>query len=130
MQHFKKFMAGRYGSDQLNMALIGLSLVITLTARLFRIPILPFFGYIPLALCIFRMFSKDIYKRRIENGKFMSLTKPLTVWFKNLRIRLTGSKEYRYYSCPKCKTLLRLPKGKGKVAITCPKCKNKFEKKT
>lgn len=130
MNRFKNFMAGRYGSDQLNTALIVFSLIITFIARIFQVPILPYIGYIPLCLCIFRMFSKDIYKRRIENAKFIRLMRPVTVWVKSVLSRFKGRKEYRYYSCPQCKTLLRLPKGKGKIAITCPKCKTKFEKKT
>ena len=39
-------------------------------------------------------------------------------------------KTYAYFNCPKCKTELRVPKGKGKILITCPKCGEKFEEKT
>ena len=39
-------------------------------------------------------------------------------------------KEHRHYDCPKCRQPVRVPRGKGKIAITCPKCKEKFIRKT
>ncbi len=33
---------------------------------------------------------------------------------------------YNYFTCPKCRRALRVPKGKGKIQITCPKCGEKF----
>ena len=33
-------------------------------------------------------------------------------------------------TCPKCKQQVRVPRGKGKIAITCPQCREKFIKKT
>ena len=42
--------------------------------------------------------------------------------------RPTGQQDpaYNYYTCPKCRCALRVPKGKGKIQITCPKCGEKF----
>ena len=31
-------------------------------------------------------------------------------------------KEHKYFTCPNCKTVCRVPRGKGKIVITCPKC--------
>ena len=39
-------------------------------------------------------------------------------------------REHRYFDCPKCHQTVRVPKGKGKIAISCPKCREKFVKKT
>jgi ribosomal protein L37AE/L43A len=36
----------------------------------------------------------------------------------------------RYFECPRCRQIVRVPRGKGKIAITCPKCKERFIKKT
>lgn len=32
-----------------------------------------------------------------------------------------------YFSCPKCHTILRIPKGKGRIQITCSKCMMRFK---
>ena len=34
--------------------------------------------------------------------------------------------KYKYFSCGKCRTKVRIPRKKGNVMITCPKCKNRF----
>lgn len=39
-------------------------------------------------------------------------------------------KTHAYFTCPKCNTQLRVPKGKGKIKITCPKCGEQFIKRT
>ena len=39
-------------------------------------------------------------------------------------------RKHRYFTCPRCHQTVRVPRGKGKIAITCPKCKEKFTKKT
>ncbi len=44
--------------------------------------------------------------------------------------RKESKKLYKYYKCPKCKTELRVPKGKGKIKIKCPKCQEQFIKRT
>jgi hypothetical protein len=38
--------------------------------------------------------------------------------------------DYNVTPCSGCNTKLRIPKDKGKIAVTCPKCNNKFETTT
>ncbi len=33
---------------------------------------------------------------------------------------------YNFFTCPRCRAALRVPKGKGRIKITCPKCGEKF----
>lgn len=40
--------------------------------------------------------------------------------------RQSGQKQYRIYKCPKCRQKLRVPRGRGKIAIRCRKCGNEF----
>ena len=37
-----------------------------------------------------------------------------------------ADKEHKYFVCKSCKTICRVPAGKGKVEITCPKCGGKI----
>lgn len=119
---FRRFMMGRYGSDKLNLVLLGISVLFSLIASF--IPqnivklILVAISYSLMIWAIYRMLSRKTYKRYLENRKFLQFID---------RIR---DRQHRYYDCPRCRQQVRVPKGKGKIAITCPKCKEKFVKKT
>ena len=39
-------------------------------------------------------------------------------------------KEYHIYKCPNCKQKLRVPRGRGRIAIRCRKCGTEFIKKS
>lgn len=130
MNWLKKFMYGRYGSDQLSLALLIFSILLTFIARIARLPLLSLFSYIPLGLCIFRMLSRNINKRSMENYKFSMLISPVYAWFVKTRRRLAELKTRKFLKCPQCKAELRLPKGKGRIIVTCPKCRNEFMTKT
>ena len=80
--------------------------------------------------CIFRMFSRNIYKRQQENAVYMQLRQGAFRWFRSLRDRWKQRKEYKFFRCPSCHALLRVPRGKGKLLLTCRKCGNRFERKT
>ena len=116
------FMAGRYGTDRLNMVILSVGLVASLLSVLIK------FAPVNLALfvlsygmmfwAIFRSLSRNTYKRYQENRKFLQLTGRLK------------DREHRYFDCPKCRQMVRVPRGKGKISITCPRCREKFVKKT
>ena len=54
---------------------------------------------------------------------------PLSRWLK-LKLMSKQDPSNKYFSCPKCKQMVRVPKGHGTVVVTCPNCQNKFEKRT
>ena len=117
-QGFARFLYGRYGPDQLNNALLILGASMAVIGMLFSLPVLTVLSYLPLGLCIFRMFSRNANRRRLENQRFMQLLN---------RLR---DRDSRYYSCPRCHQTVRVPRGRGKINIHCPKCGNQFVKKT
>lgn len=117
-QSLRKFFSGRYGVDQLNLTLLYLDLAMALLALLLRSPLLNMFTYIPMGYILFRMLSRNTYSRYQENRRYLQMVDRLK------------DRKNRYYRCPKCKQMIRVPKGKGKIAITCPRCKEKFIKKT
>ena len=55
--------------------------------------------------------------------------KPVQQFF-NLQKKRFSDRSHKYYRCPSCKQMVRLPKGKGKIIVTCPSCHQKFEKRT
>jgi len=121
-QGLRRFMAGRYGTDRLNMTILITGVVISLIGTFIRVPVLnlltTFVSYGLMFWAIFRSFSRNTYRRYEENRKFMQL-------FDALKDR-----DHRYFDCPKCRQRVRVPRGKGKIAITCPKCREKFVRKT
>ncbi|WP_298033413.1 hypothetical protein [uncultured Dysosmobacter sp.] len=132
-----RFMYGRNGMDQLNRALFWSYLAIFLVQAI----VAPLLKSRPLALAcdallwilmlliFFRMFSKNLPKRRAENQKWMS-------WWWGVKNRQAGAKarhadkDHRYFTCKNCKTICRVPVGKGKIVITCPKCGAEIKAKT
>ena len=130
MNWFRRFMTGRYGSDQLNFALLIFCLLLSFAAQLIGIYALFLVSYIPLIFAIIRMFSRNISKRRAENAWFMKRWVPVRTWCVQKFMMLRQSKQYRFYRCPTCHTTVRVPRGKGKIQIHCPSCGTSFIKKT
>ncbi len=130
MNWLQRFMAGRYGSDQLNFALLVLCLLLSLISQITGLYVLLLISYLPLLFAIFRMFSRNIYKRRAENAWFLKLWTPVKTWFVQKFTMLRQSKQYRFFKCPSCRATVRVPRGKGKIQIRCPHCGNTFLKKS
>ena len=117
-----KFMEGRYGSDKLNTAILMVALVLVLVYTflpfgLVKI-ILWIISYVLMIWAIFRMLSRNTYRRYQENRRFLQIVDGIR------------DREHRYYNCPTCRQRVRVPRGKGKISITCPKCREKFIRKT
>ena len=69
-----RFMAGRNGNDQLNRFLLLVDIVLLLIAAIFKDGIGRYvypFVFVLLAYAYFRMLSRNVYKRREENGKYI-----------------------------------------------------------
>ena len=119
---FRRFMQGRYGTDKLNIFLLRTAFVLMLIDLFLPVGLLKLiFWILPMALMalsILRSFSRNIYRRYEENRKYLQL------------MDMVKDRHHRYFNCPKCHQRVRVPRGKGKIAITCPKCREKFVKKT
>ncbi|MDY4582231.1 MAG: hypothetical protein SPD81_05195 [Candidatus Faecousia sp.] len=115
-------MAGRYGTDRLNMVILGAGLLASLVSMWCSQPLVNmiFFllSYGLMFWAIFRTLSRNTYRRYEENRKFWQL-------FDRLKDR-----QHRYFECPKCRQMVRVPRGKGKISITCPRCREKFIRKS
>ena len=128
-----RFMVGRNGNDQLNLFLYAVDAVLLITATLVRgqvgrilyAAVLVLLGYI-----YFRMFSRNLTKRREENGKYLRLRYSILAGLKLRREKWVQRKDYKFFTCPSCKTMLRVPRGHGKIKIVCRKCGNTFTGKS
>lgn len=130
MYKLMQFMSGRYGMDQLNVAITVAYFITSVVTSFFRNPFLQLIPYIFLVLFIWRTFSKKIAKRYAENQVFLRYWNPIWNWLKNPAKAFKEHRLYRYYACPTCKQKLRVPRKKGKIRIRCPKCGTEFLKKT
>jgi hypothetical protein len=132
-----RFMYGRNGMDQLNRALFWAYLILWLVggivSGILRSDLLSTvfnaLTWILMVLIFFRMFSKNLYKRREENSKWLRFWWKVKNAGKGAKER-HADKEHKYFTCKQCKAICRVPAGKGKVVITCPRCGNKIEGKT
>ena len=117
-----RFMTGRYGTDKLNTLFLWTGLFFCLLSMLMPLSwlvlVMTGLSYLFMGIALFRCLSRNTYKRYQENRKYLAFMSRLK------------DRDHKYFSCPKCRQSVRVPKGKGKIAISCPKCKEKFTKKT
>ena len=133
-EKFSQFMYGRNGTDELSGFLSVASLLLFLLWLLWRHAVIGvIFWFVAVALVIvnyYRILSKDTYRRRAENAKYCALRNKVTDNVRNWWNRLRQSREYKFFRCPSCTAMLRVPRKKGKIRVTCRKCGNSFETKT
>lgn len=128
-EKFYAFMQGRYGVDTLNTFLMVSSIVVLIANMFIGHIIITYIGYVLWAIALFRTFSRQVYKRNRENEKFMQVGLPFKRWL-TLQKKRKQDPTHKYYRCPNCHQLVRLPKGRGSVIVTCPKCQRQFTKRT
>ena len=124
-----RFMQGRHGLDNLGMFTLLTGLVISIIGSLTGSFLLALLGWALYIITIFRMFSRNQAKRAAENQKYISLTGNWKTRIRQFFIRLKNRKQYKYFRCPQCKTLLRMSRGTGEREITCARCHNQFKQK-
>jgi hypothetical protein len=130
MNWLKKWMAGRYGCDQLSILLLILSVLPILTVSLSGQVRITYLTFIPLVLCIYRALSKQLYKRRFENERFLKLLSSAYSYIKKRHRKITDFKNHKHFKCPNCKQRIRIPKGEGTIIVVCSNCYTKLKKKT
>jgi DNA-directed RNA polymerase subunit RPC12/RpoP len=131
---FRRMFIGRNGPDQLSLALTLAACLLSIISSFFRLTVLYYIFFaldtLLFVYAVYRMFSKNIEKRRKENMAFMNLVNRIKMWYYNSKSSMQQRKFYKVFVCPKCGQKLRVPKGKGKVAIKCSKCGNRILKNT
>ena len=131
-ERLARFMAGRNGNDQLNIFLLVVDVVLIVLSTIWKSASGVLYPLV-LALLVyiyFRMFSRNVYKRREENGKYMRLKDKVDAALRLRKERWVQRKDYKFFTCPSCRTSLRVPRHRGKVKIVCRKCGTSFFGKT
>ena len=126
-----RFMAGRYGNDQLNRFLFGVYFAIWMVSLFFRglvwgwVFTLVLWGV--LGWLLFRTLSRNFPARQAENQRFLRWWTPTKRWFSFQFTRLRDVRRFRYHRCPSCKSMLRLPVKRGRRTVTCHRCRTQFK---
>ena len=129
-EKFMRFMQGRYGADQFSRFLLGFAFVLLIVSIFIPGNVVYILALAILVYTYFRMFSKNFQKRYEENQKYLRYSYKGRVWVDKQKKMLQQRKQYHIYKCPTCKQKIRIPRGKGKVAISCPKCHSEFMKRS
>lgn len=117
---FRRLYVNSYGFDDLNKALIMVSLVCSILNLFLKSAFLYVFGNALFIYFFFRFFSKKKFKRSEENRRYRRARKYLKLVWDN-------RKTHRILVCKNCGQFIRVPKGKGKIEVTCPQCSNKID---
>lgn len=127
----RKFKQTHYGNDTLGTIIIVIAIILDFIFLIF--PALFFLQTISLALIIYeltRFFSKNIERRQKENLWFSNIKINIQNYINDQRYYIKNSKTHKFFVCPNCKKICKVPKHKGKIKIKCPNCGTTFIKKT
>ena len=127
---FARFMQGRNGVDQFSQFLNIVVLVLFGLSIFIRWKVIYWSAWALLVYMYFRIFSRNIPKRSMENQKFCNMRYDASIKWNKQKQQWQQRKIYRFYRCPMCSQKVRVPKGRGKIAITCPKCRAEFVKRS
>lgn len=128
-QTLRSFMNGRYGGDELTKALLWSGLILYILGNITAISLFALLGFAAYIFSIYRMFSRNMEKRRVENRCYLNAKQRFLTKRSQAAVRWKNRKEHKYFKCPKCRSWLKLPRKVGEVTVTCGRCKNQFTQK-
>ena len=135
-----RLFAGRTGVDALGRTVTWVAFILMLLTMITHSSITYLLAMGCLVYSIWRMFSRNYYKRYTENQIFLQKTVKIRGFFARLGATIRSKaarfhydmeqrKAYAIFKCPHCKQKLRAPRGRGKIQVTCSKCHTQFIKK-
>ena len=145
------FMNGRYGFDELGRSMgiwvivliiatiilqlltalfngvLGITNVAVLTYVLYRLAMLA--TLVLIIVMVFRFLSRKRDKRSAENERYLARKRANAAHgaskTQDLAQNIKDKREYKYLDCAFCGQKMRVPRGKGKIAVKCPACGEK-----
>ncbi len=131
MQNWKyklaSFMYGRYGTDALYYALLAGWFVLHLLYSFTGEWIFPLLSWAVLIYMTYRVFSRNLSRRRRENEIFLKVWRPVKDFCKLQFHRVRDVRTSVYRKCPHCKAVLKFPRRRGKHTANCPRCAHRFD---
>ena len=99
---FARFMQGRNGVDQFSQFLNVIVMILLVLSIFIRWTPLYWLGLGLLVYMYFRIFSKNIPKRSMENQKYCNLRYDFSVKKNKWKKEWEQRKIYRFFRCPMC----------------------------
>ena len=100
---FNNLFIGRQGMDELSKAMFWWGLA----------------GLLLIILCFVRAFSRQLQRRELENNAYLAWVEKKRRQWEGKKDRFRQRKDFKFFKCPGCGTILRVPRGKGKIHINC-----------
>lgn len=123
---FNNLFQGRQGMDELSKSMFWwgvacLVISILLAVLLNGLLSAPFnwLGVILIVLSFVRAFSRRMGQRELENNAYLAFLERRRRQWDMRKERFHQRKDFRFFKCPGCGTILRVPRGKGKIHINC-----------
>ena len=129
-RRLEEMMRGRYGMDQLSRFMMWAGIAVLILNIFLGIPILGTLALVDIILIYVRMFSRNYARMSAQNQKYLKLKYQVKQFFGDIPGWFRKKREYHIYRCPECGQKIRIPRGRGRIAITCPKCRNEFIRKS
>lgn len=137
-ERIAEFMYGRNGIDNFHRFLFWVIMILSLANLYFKSWVITAITSLLLVYSIFRVLSKNVYRRQKENQIYLKylarlrnvyhkVKKVATSKISLLKDQWRDRKTHVYKRCPSCKNTLRLKKIKGKHTAACPCCDARFD---
>jgi len=134
-ERIRRFMQGRYGIvDQYSEFLFIVAIPMYIIGNIISIRVV---SALLMGVALFlvfyvdyRIMSRNCTKRYRENEQYLMFAGIFRKRWQKFCSRIKDRRENRIYKCPSCKQRIRVPRGKGKIAITCPQCRTEFIRKS
>ena len=125
-EKLRQIFIARQGMDELSKALFwrGVTCMIfavLLYGRWGNVPnsILEWLSLGQIIYSFVRAFSRNLWQRDAENNAYLHRRADNRYKFEAFVKRKRQSRDFCFFKCPGCSTVIRVPRGKGKIHIKC-----------
>ena len=107
-----RFMYGRYGVDTFGKFLLWSGVILMLITSIFHFRIFYVIGWAFVIYSYYRMFSRQTYKRALENQKFLQHTSKIRGFFAKTEVYGSAAQDTPHLQVSKLQAEDPCPKGK------------------